>query len=81
MPPSDPVEVLSLLARGGVPFVIIGGHAVNFHGYVRTTEDADIVFQRTNASEAALLDVLQSIHACGSATKKIQQQAWNDSCL
>lgn len=47
-----------------MPFVIIGGHAVNFHGYVRTTEDADIIFQRTAGSEAALLRVLQEIHAC-----------------
>jgi hypothetical protein len=67
MPPSDPAapgELLSSLARAGVPFVIIGGHAVNFHGYVRTTEDTDIVFLRTTSSEAALLEFLQSIRAC-----------------
>ena len=47
-----------------MPFVIIGGHAVVFHGYVRATEDADLIFERTPASEAALLEVLESIHAC-----------------
>lgn len=57
-------RVFERLARAGVPFVIIGGHAVNFHGYVRTTEDADIIFQRTPAGEVALLSVLESIHAC-----------------
>lgn len=62
--PATPVELLNSLLRAGVPFVIIGGHAVNFHGYIRTTEDTDIVFLRTPASEAALLDVLQSIRAC-----------------
>jgi hypothetical protein len=30
----DPLTVFQLLARAGVPFVIIGGHAVNFHGYI-----------------------------------------------
>ena len=60
----DPLTVFQLLARAGVPFVVIGGHAVNFHGYVRTTEDADLIFDRSPASEAALLEVLQSIHAC-----------------
>ena len=60
----DPLTVFQLLARAGVPFVIIGGHAVNFHGYVRTTEDADLIFERSPASEAALLAVLESIHAC-----------------
>jgi hypothetical protein len=60
----DPLGVFYRLARAGVPFVIIGGHAVVVHGYVRTTEDADVIFERTAASEAALLGVLQSIHAC-----------------
>lgn len=60
----DPLNVFQLLARAGVPFVIIGGHAVVFHGYVRTTEDADLIFERTPASESALLEFLQSIHAC-----------------
>ena len=66
MAPSEPStpDLLNSLARSGVPFVIIGGHAVNFHGYVRTTEDIDIVFQRTAASETALINHLQSIHAC-----------------
>jgi len=60
----DPLALFQLLARAGVPFVIIGGHAVTFHGYVRTTEDADLIFHRTTASETALLSALQSIHAC-----------------
>ena len=60
----DPLTVFQLLARAGVPFVIIGGHAVVFHGYVRTTEDADLIFERSPASEAALLVALESIHAC-----------------
>ncbi len=60
----DPLNVFQLLARAGVPFVIIGGHAVIFHGYVRATEDADLIFERSPASEAALLEALQSIHAC-----------------
>ncbi|MBN2579233.1 MAG: hypothetical protein JXB10_09600 [Pirellulales bacterium] len=60
----DPLTVFQLLARAGVPLVIIGGHAVNFHGYVRATEDADLIFERTPASEAVLLEVLESIHAC-----------------
>lgn len=33
--------LLETLARHGVPFVIIGGHAVNFHGSLRASEDVD----------------------------------------
>lgn len=60
---SDPLRIFKLLAQAGVPFVIIGGHAVNFHGYVRTTEDADVIFERTAASEEALVQVLQAVRA------------------
>jgi hypothetical protein len=62
--PADPLAVFHALARAGVPFVVIGGHAVTFHGYVRTTEDADLVWQRTPASERGLLAALHSIRAC-----------------
>ncbi|NLE38647.1 MAG: hypothetical protein GX621_11535 [Pirellulaceae bacterium] len=62
--PDNPLNVYRLLSRAGVPFVIIGGHAVVFHGYLRTTEDADLIFDRSPASEAALFEALESIHAC-----------------
>ena len=60
----EPVEILEVLARADVPLVVIGGYAVNFHGYVRTTEDADVIFLRTPESEARLLKALQSVNAC-----------------
>ena len=59
-----PLRALQVLVRAGVPLVVIGGHAVSFHGYVRTTEDADVVFRRTGESERQLLEALGSIHAC-----------------
>lgn len=34
--------ILDLLRRHKVPFVVIGGHAVIHHGFVRATEDVDI---------------------------------------
>jgi hypothetical protein len=40
---TNPLQVFEVLARAQVPYVIIGGHAVNFYGYVRTTEDADVI--------------------------------------
>jgi hypothetical protein len=46
-----------------VPFVIIGGHAVNFHGYVRSNEVADLVWLRSRESEATLLSALTQASA------------------
>lgn len=59
----DAPELFDVLLRFDVPFVIIGGHAVNGHGYVRATEDADIIFLRNPRSEAQLYAALSSINA------------------
>lgn len=63
MESGDPFHLLDVLSRHDVPFVIIGGHAVTFHGFVRATEDTDIVFRRTPASELSLLQALQEVGA------------------
>lgn len=46
-----------LLARG-VECVIIGGFAVNYYGYIRATEDIDLIYRRTPGSELALWETL-----------------------
>mgnify|MGYP003381828981 CR=1 FL=1 len=63
MESGSPYRLIDLLLKHEVPFVVIGGHAVTFHGYVRSTEDVDIVFQRTDDSEDSLLDALLEVHA------------------
>jgi len=59
----NPFHLLDVLSRHDVPYVIIGGHAVTFHGAVRATEDTDVVFLRTPASERSLLAALTEVHA------------------
>jgi hypothetical protein len=56
-------EIFVTLRRHAVPFVVIGGHAVNYHGYQRTTEDVDVVWRRTEDSEHALLRALSELNA------------------
>jgi hypothetical protein len=56
--------LFNVLKRHGVPFVVVGGHAVNFHGYERMTEDADAVWIRSADSEAKLLAALEEVGAC-----------------
>ena len=57
------LRAFELLNRHGVPFVIIGGHAVNYHGYQRATDDADVVWLRSPESEVALLAALTEMDA------------------
>jgi len=40
-------EFLRLLREGNVEFVIVGGYAVAFHGYLRATNDMDLFFRNT----------------------------------
>jgi hypothetical protein len=37
-------EFLKFLKEENVEFVIVGGYAVAFHGYVRATNDMDLYF-------------------------------------
>lgn len=63
MESGTPFRLIDVLAKHEVPFVIIGGHAVTYHGFVRATEDTDIVIKRTADSERALLAALIEVNA------------------
>jgi hypothetical protein len=39
--PSDLREFIELLSSHGVEYVLVGGHAVAYHGYPRYTGDMD----------------------------------------
>ncbi|MEX0671170.1 MAG: hypothetical protein WD060_12005, partial [Pirellulales bacterium] len=60
---SPDLHLFDVMSRHAVPFVVIGGHAVNVHGYVRATEDTDMLWIRTPATEAGLLRALEEIEA------------------
>lgn len=60
---SPEFAILDVLKRHGVPFVIVGGHAVNFHGYGRATEDVDVVWLRSPESETSLAAALAELNA------------------
>jgi hypothetical protein len=51
-------KLLVRLANGGVDFVIVGGIAVTLHGYVRLTEDVDILIDASLPNVRRFLDAL-----------------------
>jgi predicted nucleotidyltransferase len=51
-------KLLVLLAKGGVRFVVVGGVAVAIQGYVRLTEDVDLLVDTTAENINRLLKVL-----------------------
>jgi hypothetical protein len=60
---ANPFQLLDALRTHDVEFLVLGGHAVAYHGYPRATEDTDILFLRTPANEAALFAALRSVNA------------------
>jgi hypothetical protein len=59
----DAEELLRVLLRNDVDFVVVGGFAVVAHGYTRTTNDLDIVPNPTAANRKRLFDALSTIDA------------------
>lgn len=51
-------KLLVRLADAGVQFVVVGGMAVTLHGYVRLTEDVNLLIARTPENIARLLGTL-----------------------
>ena len=74
MPPPDRVfqadEIIRVLVEHGVDFVVIGGVAVQAHGYIRLTHDLDVIVRpdilnATRLSEA-LIDLEAELRTAGT---------------
>ena len=56
-------EILRVLSAHGVDFVVIGGVAVQAHGYIRATQDLDIVVRPGTVSLSRLSEALAELRA------------------
>jgi len=59
----DPRALLAALDDGGGHFVVIGGMAVAAHGFIRATEDLDLVPEPSPVNLAAIGNVLVRLGA------------------
>lgn len=55
--PDDFREFLRLLNEAGVEYLLIGGYAVGYHGYPRTTADMDVWVAISPDNASKLVDV------------------------
>lgn len=62
-PPLDAERILRALAEYEVEYVLIGGLAVQTHGHVRTTNDADLIPSPDPANLERLAAALRSLEA------------------
>lgn len=61
--PLDAERILRALAEHGVDYVLIGGLAVQTHGHVRTTNDADLIPAPDPANLERLAAALRALEA------------------
>jgi predicted nucleotidyltransferase len=61
--PLDAERILRALAEHKVEYVLIGGLAVQTHGHVRTTNDADLIPAPDPANLQRLAEALRSLEA------------------
>src|SRR5436305_13619101 len=54
--PSDFKEFLKLLNSKSVEYLLIGGYAVNYYGYARSTGDMDLWIARTSENFARVAE-------------------------
>jgi hypothetical protein len=63
--PLDAERILRALAEHGVDYVLIGGLAVQTHGHVRTTSDADVIPAPDRANLKRLNAALRDLEGSG----------------
>jgi hypothetical protein len=86
--PTDELDagtLLRALVEHGVFFVVIGGLAVNFHGFVRATKDLDIIPGPDPANARRLFDALDQLDAApreiGDLRPKEMPVEWGPEAL
>jgi predicted nucleotidyltransferase len=60
-------DFLQLLKDNDVDFVVIGGYAVAYHGYIRATNDIDIFFRNTTENISKILNAFKEFGITTSA--------------
>ncbi|WP_317899946.1 hypothetical protein [Aurantibacillus circumpalustris] len=68
---NEHLELLKILLKNNVNFLLVGGVAVNFYGYSRPTGDIDIWLEPTNENKLKLIVCLEEIGILANDIKKI----------
>ncbi len=59
----DPLPLLRALHKRGVEHIVVGGFAVNAHGFIRVTKDLDIVPRPVEENLGRLAEMLRELDA------------------
>lgn len=59
----DPLPLLTALHERGIEHIVVGGFAVNAHGFIRVTKDLDIVPNPSTENLGRLAEMLRDLGA------------------
>jgi predicted nucleotidyltransferase len=59
----DPLPLLRALHERGIEYIVVGGFAVNAHGFIRVTKDLDIVPNPAQENLEKLAEMLRDLGA------------------
>ncbi len=59
----DPLPLLRALHERGIEYIVVGGFAVNAHGFIRVTKDLDIVPSPARENLEKLAEMLRDLGA------------------
>ena len=71
--------IFKSLLRHNVEFLLVGGYAVNYHGYNRSTGDMDIWLKPDNANKANFLAMLKNENFNKNSLKIIENLNFEDA--
>ena len=69
--PQDFRDFLSLMNEHGVEYLLIGGYAVAYHGFPRTTLDMDIWIANRRENAARMVQVMRDFGFTGSISPEV----------
>lgn len=65
-------EVLEAFNKAGVRYIVVGGYAINFHGYERNTSDLDLWVEPSEENKLRILEALNRLDYSLEEVKPIE---------
>lgn len=73
------IEVIEKLIHNNLDFIVIGGYAVNYHGYGRYTGDIDFWLRPSEENKMKFLNVFKEICNSNDDLKKIESKNFEET--
>jgi predicted nucleotidyltransferase len=81
MPKCPIQEIARRAGQASIPFLVIGGYAVIAHGYVRTTDDLDLIVERGQRAKSGKLFFDLGMSIKNDADNFAQFESQSDSSM